>query len=74
MPIQTLSDFGDSVTKVVMTLTQIITSSVDGYLRVFDLRMMKMLKFGQFEAINSFDLGLDENFVAISSLDSSIQL
>ena len=36
--------------------------------------MMKMIRFGQFEAINSFDIGLDSNFVALSTLDSSIQL
>ena len=58
-----------------MTSTQVIASSVDGYLRVFDLRMMKMLRFGKFsEGINSFDLGMDENFVAVSTLDSSIHL
>lgn len=45
-PIQTLSDFRDSVTKVLMTNHSIIASSVDGYLRVFDIRMMKMLHFG----------------------------
>ena len=36
--------------------------------------MMKMLRFGQFEAINSFDIGLDPHFAALSTLDSSIQL
>ena len=73
-PIQTLSDFRDSVTKVHQTATQIIASSVDGYLRVFDIRMMKMLSFGQYESINSFDMGLDLSFAAISTLDSSIHL
>ena len=73
-PIQTLSDFKDSVTKVQMTSTQIIASSVDGFLRVFDMRMMKMLCFGQFESINSFDFGLDLNFAAVATLDSSIHL
>ena len=38
------------------------------------MRMMKMLRFGQFESINSFDFGLDLNFVALSTLDSSIHL
>ena len=73
-PIQSLSDFRDSVTKVVMTAGEILASSVDGFMRVFDIRMMKMLRFGQFEAINSFDLGSDQNFTALSTLDSSIQL
>ena len=57
-----------------MTATEIIASSVDGFLRVFDIRMMKMLRFGQYESINSFDIGMDLNFVALSTLDSSIHL
>ena len=36
--------------------------------------MMKMLRFGKYEAINSFDMGLDLSFAAISTLDSSIHL
>ena len=73
-PIQTLDDFKDSVTKVKMNQTQIVASCVDGHVRVFDIRMMKMLKFGQFDSINSFDLGIDQNFVAVSSLDSTVRM
>ena len=43
-PIQVLDDFKDSVTKVVFTDDQIIASSVDGYLRTYDLRMGKLVK------------------------------
>ena len=57
-----------------MTNHSIVASSVDGFLRVFDIRMMKMLRFGQFESINSIDIGLDPNFVAVSTLDSNIHL
>ena len=53
-----------------MTAGEILASSVDGFMRVFDIRMMKMLRFGQFEAINSFDLGSDQSFTALSTLDS----
>ena len=57
-----------------MTETQIIASSVDGFVRVFDLRMQKQLKFELTSPINSFDIGLDPNFVAVSTLDSTVTL
>ena len=57
-----------------MTETQIIASSVDGFVRVFDLRMQKQLKFEFTSPINSFDIGLDPNFVAVSTLDSTVTL
>ena len=43
-----------------MTNHSIIASSVDGYLRVFDIRMMKMRSFGKFEAINAGHVIVDE--------------
>jgi len=43
-PIQVLDDFRDSVTKVVFTDDQIIASSVDGFLRTYDMRMGKLVK------------------------------
>ena len=43
-------------------------------MRVYDLRMQKLLKFEVQQPINSFDVGLDPKFVAVSSLDSTIRL
>ena len=57
-----------------MTESEIIASSVDGFLRVYDLRMQRLLKFEFAAPINSFDIGLDPNFVAVSSLDSTVNL
>lgn len=37
MPIDTLKIFKDSVTKVICGTDKIYTSSVDGYIRTFDL-------------------------------------
>ena len=62
------------MTKVIMTESEVITSSVDGFIRVYDLRMQRLLKFEFSSPINSFDLGLDSNFVAVSSLDSTVNL
>jgi mitogen-activated protein kinase organizer 1 len=41
-PIQTLTDFRDSVTSIALTRTDIIASSVDGSVRIYDLRMGQM--------------------------------
>ena len=73
-PIQTLSHFKDSVTCLKMNDTQLMASSVDGFLRIYDLRMMKMLQLGKFEPINSFDLGHDSSMAVISTLDSTAHL
>ena len=57
-----------------------MASSVDGYMRVYDLRMQKLLQFMVYDdetlqPINSFDvLNLQPNFLAISSLDSTVRL
>mmetsp|Transcript_12170 Transcript_12170/g.18379 ORF Transcript_12170/g.18379 Transcript_12170/m.18379 type:complete len:320 (-) Transcript_12170:135-1094(-) len=41
-PLQVLTDFKDSVTCVQHTRTQILASSVDGYVRTYDLRIGQM--------------------------------
>ena len=41
-PIQVLSDFSDSVSKVLATPDEIIASSIDGNVRIFDLRAGKL--------------------------------
>ena len=43
-------------------------------MRVYDLRMMKQLRFGEFEPINSFDISLDDSYLAVASLDSTVRL
>ena len=41
-PLQTLSDFKDSVTRILVSMDQIICGSVDGVLRSYDVRMGKI--------------------------------
>jgi mitogen-activated protein kinase organizer 1 len=78
-PVQVLSDFKDSVTKVAITAEcKIIASSVDGFLRIFDMRMGKLLSIGlpkDTKGINSFDISkLDPNYILTSCLDSTVRL
>jgi len=43
-PLQTLDDFDDSVTQLVVTDDSIICGCVDGRLRTYDIRMGKILR------------------------------
>ena len=72
-PIQVLDDFKDSITKVMFTGDSIIAGSVDGFLRTYDIRMGKLLK-DTVGSINSFDIGEDKKFLAISTLSSVLKL
>jgi mitogen-activated protein kinase organizer 1 len=41
-PIQSLTDFSDSVTSVAVTESQIIAGGVDGFVNIYDLRVGKL--------------------------------
>ena len=69
-PIQVIEDFRDSVTKVMFTDTTIVCSSVDGYLRTYDMRMGFQSNDNMNSSINSFDLSSDKNFAVVSCLNS----
>lgn len=43
-PVQVLDDFKDSVTKIISTDNSIIVGSVDGILRIYDIRMGKLVR------------------------------
>ena len=73
-PIQRLYDFKDSVTKVMFTSYQIIASSVDGFVRVYDLRKEKLVEMNVGHPIINFDLGIDTNFCALSCLDNTARI
>ncbi|CDW87464.1 mitogen-activated protein kinase organizer [Stylonychia lemnae] len=73
-PIQVLDDFRDSITKIMITDDSIIASSVDGILRTYDIRMGKLVRDNIEAPINSFDIGEDKKFVAVSCLNSTTKL
>lgn len=50
--LQTLFDFQDSVTSISVTTDQIICGSVDGYLRIYDIRFGKLLTHNMGAPIN----------------------
>jgi mitogen-activated protein kinase organizer 1 len=72
--VQTLSHAKDSITKVIVLRDKIVSASVDGKIRLYDIRMGQMLCDNFEFAINSFDISPDENFCIISGLDNGIRL
>ena len=73
-PIQRLTDFKDSVTKVVMTDSSIVASSIDGNVRVYDLRKGKLFEIDVGHPINSFDLANKSSFCVASCMDSTTRI
>ncbi len=79
-PIQILSDAKDSVSslKVIQTdtLSEIITASIDGTIRTYDLRkgMLRCDDFGSQAAVTSLALTSDNLCLAAASLDGNIHV
>ncbi|KAH9549693.1 hypothetical protein CY35_10G032500 [Sphagnum magellanicum] len=73
-PIQIIDTFGDSVTSVAVTKTEIIAGCVDGTVRTFDIRNGREVVDELGQAVNSVALSNDENCVLASCLDSTIRL
>lgn len=74
VPLETLKGFKDSVSCVEITADQIVTSSLDGYLRIYDIRMGQMLV----QNFNAPILGLfacfEDDFIFVSTNESKIYL
>jgi len=73
-PVQTLSGAKDSITKVVVLSDKIISTSVDGRLRQYDIRMGQMQTDDYGFAINGLDISPDEKYSIVSGLDNEIRL
>jgi len=85
-PIQTLDEAKDSVTSVQVKDYEIITGSVDGRLRTYDLRAGQLtadvvgrifllhLCFSHLDPITSVWQSADSNCILVSTLDSHIRL
>lgn len=74
-PIQTLSDFHDSVTSIALTRTEIIASSVDGCVRIYDIRMGQMhCDSFSTDAISHISLSYDEKCILSTHLGGTLKL
>jgi mitogen-activated protein kinase organizer 1 len=72
--IQVLSNAKDSVTKIIVLNDKILSASIDGNIRVYDIRKGEILCDNFDTPINSFDISQDEKYIIVSGLDSRIRL
>lgn len=73
-PIQIIGEFKDSVTSVKAEGDQIMACSVDGTLRIYDVRMAKCSIDQIATPMTSLALSNDSNCVLLSCMDSTLRL
>jgi len=73
-PIQILQDAKDSVASVDISTSEIITGSVDGCVRNYDIRRGKLFTDHIGHPITSVNLSRDRNCILASCLDSTLRL
>jgi mitogen-activated protein kinase organizer 1 len=72
--IQVLSEAKDSIESVKLYANEIITASVDGFSRIYDIRTGKITEDNIQSPCSSSMLSNDMNCILVSSLDDSIRL
>ncbi|KAK4228792.1 putative mitogen-activated protein kinase organizer 1 [Podospora fimiseda] len=72
--IQVLSEAKDAITSLVSTGHEIMTGSVDGRIRTYDLRMGRCITDVMPGPVTSLTLSRDEKTILVSTLDSKIRL
>jgi len=72
--IQTLDDASDSVLCVCVAGNEIVTGSVDGTVRYYDIRQGRMTMDDLLQPIGSVSFSNDAQCILVSTLDSSIRL
>jgi mitogen-activated protein kinase organizer 1 len=73
-PIQVLDHAKDSVSSIQLTDTEIITGSIDGCIRIYDIRAGAMICDKIEIPVTSVSLSQDGNCMLTSTLDSTIRL
>ena len=73
-PVQTMEEAKDSVTSIDVADVAIVSGSVDGSVRVYDVRMGKMKEDYLKDPVTSVSFSHDHNCVLASTLNSTIRL
>ncbi|KAI8896399.1 WD40-repeat-containing domain protein [Globomyces pollinis-pini] len=73
-PLQILSDSKDSIESVCIVDFQIVTGSVDGSVRVYDIRNRTMVEDKVGFPVTSVQLSNDRNCILVATLDNTIRL
>lgn len=74
LPIQILDDAKDTIGSIQIFKTEILVGSVDGFVRVYDIRNGRMVADPLGEAVTSVKFSADGKCYIASCLDSSIRL
>lgn len=74
LPIQIMEDAKDSIMNLQVTDHEILTSSVDGYIRVYDIRAGSLISDKIGIPITYASFSSDKNCILVSSLDSKLRL
>jgi mitogen-activated protein kinase organizer 1 len=73
-PIQILQNAKDSISKILVLNDKIVSASVDGNMRVYDIRMATLQCDNFDQPINGLDVSPDEKYYVVSTLDGDIRL
>eukprot|EP00045_Choanoeca_perplexa_P014573 m.172598 g.172598 ORF g.172598 m.172598 type:complete len:308 (-) comp16722_c0_seq1:2600-3523(-) len=73
-PVQVMNEAKDSVPTLVLSDHEILTGSVDGFVRCYDLRVGQMRQDNMGEPVTSVSFSHDNNCLLVSTLDNHIRL
>ncbi|GAB64504.1 mitogen-activated protein kinase organizer 1 [Plasmodium cynomolgi strain B] len=73
-PLQAFNEARDSISDIFVDEHEIYTGSIDNWLRVYDLRMGKLLSYDMRSSILSIDVTNDRNYFCVNCIDNSAKL
>jgi mitogen-activated protein kinase organizer 1 len=73
-PVQSLTDFSDSVTSIALSRTEICASCVDGKVRTFDIRMGRMHEDDFHDPVTFLRLSYDQRCALSTCLNGVLRL
>ncbi|SCN62202.1 mitogen-activated protein kinase organizer 1, putative [Plasmodium chabaudi adami] len=73
-PLQVLNDAKDLISDIFVDDFEIYSCSIDNSLRLYDIRMGKMMSYNMHSSILSMDVTNDRNYVCVYLIDNTIKL
>ncbi|SBT31060.1 mitogen-activated protein kinase organizer 1, putative [Plasmodium ovale wallikeri] len=73
-PLQAFSDAKDIISDIFVDDFEVYSCSIDNSLRLYDLRMGKMMSYDMKSPILSIDVTNDKNYFCVNLIDNSIKL
>ncbi|CRG98495.1 mitogen-activated protein kinase organizer 1, putative [Plasmodium relictum] len=73
-PLQIFNDAKDMISDIFIDEFEIYSCSIDNILRLYDIRMGKLLTYNMKSSILSIDVTRDKNYFCVNLIDNSIKL